>query len=301
MNKRIKRWIAGVLTVVFMITVMPVQMIWAAPKKLSMQDFCYTYGTEKMYFTDMDEENGRISSLSEKNVKTNRGIAVGSKLSDVTRKYGKASKKKFGKKDSFDKYIKQYYFQYGISISNWKNYVEYTYKKGTKDDRRLRFYLDKNDKVVTVIYIYKYSKYKLTKKTVDIGFSFEVPEGQQIQTKKIAGKTVSILPASTEIQFDNAKLPEFGVLGQINMYDTKGRACGETSVPLNFNNASCASGTKIETILENEFHKYNPKTREYIKTNVKKLGKYNYLEFIIYDIDVKGGYDIPARYYFKLK
>ena len=93
-------------------------------------------------------------------------------------------------KESFSKYIKQYAFQYGANTSGWKKYLEYSYKKNTKNERRLRFYLNKNDKVTAIVYIYKHNKFKLSGKIVDIGFSFQAPSGKKITTKKVGGKTV---------------------------------------------------------------------------------------------------------------
>ena len=47
--------------------------------------------------------------------------------------------------------------------------------------------------------------------------------------------------------------------------------------------------------------KYDPVTGDYKgSVDLKKLGKYNYFKFVIYDIDAKGGYDTPAIYYFRL-
>lgn len=252
---------------------------------------------------DMDDDmNGRVTVVSTKEVKTNRGIKVGSTLSTVKSVYGSAAKKKFKTNESFNKYIKQYYSRYGISsVSSWKNYVEYTYKKGTENDRRLRFYLNKNDKVTYIIYIYQYSKFKLSKKTVDIGFSFEAPSGKEITTKTIAGKEVQLLPENTVISFDSSKLPDFGILADIELYDTKGKKCGETLTPISFNMNSYASGTEIATIIENGMAKRNAKTGQYEgEIDVKKLGKYNYFKLWIYDVNYTGGYDKPAAYYFKL-
>ena len=154
MKKRLKTMIAGILALAVVVTAIPAQTVSAKAAAMSEKDFYYTSYGEEMCFMDMDDDmSGRISFLTSKTEKTYRGIKVGSKLSAVKSKYGSATKQKFSTKDSFDKYIKQYYPRYGISISKWKSYVEYTYKKGTKADRRLRFYLDKNDKVTATVYI----------------------------------------------------------------------------------------------------------------------------------------------------
>lgn len=85
------------------------------------------------------------------------------------------------------------------------------------------------------------------------------------------------------------------------LYDTKKRKCGETSIPLNLNDWGYPSGTKLETILERELIRRNPSNGNFVASGLKKLGKYNYFVLLIYDVDVKGGYDKPAKYYFRLK
>lgn len=302
MKKGIRSFLAGVLAVAVMVTAIPMQTVFAKPAAMSKKDFIYTSNGEKMYFTDMDAEDGSLIIMTDKYIKTKRGIKIGSKLSTVKSKYGNASKKKFDNKESFNKYIRQYDFQYGVNTSKWKNYVEYTYKKNTKNDRRLRFYLDKNNKVTAIVYICKYKNYKLTNKTVNIGFSFKAPKGKKITTKTVGGKKVQVLPANTTIKYNKSKLPDFGLLGQILQVDTKGRNCAQAIIPLNLHN-SCKSGTKVTKVMQNaSMMKFDPVTGIYQDSlKLKKLGKYNYFKFVIYDIDAKGGYDKPAVYYFRLK
>ena len=83
--------------------------------------------------------------------------------------------------------------------------------------------------------------------------------------------------------------------------DTKGRDCASAMIPLNLNNASYKSGTKLTNVMNNAMlDKYDPVTGDYKgSVDLKKLGKYNYFKFVIYDIDAKGGYDTPAIYYFR--
>lgn len=302
MKKNVKSFLAGILALAVMITAIPAQTVSAKAAAMSKKDFSYTYtgSGEKMYFTDMDDPNGRVSFLTTKDVKTYRGVKVGSKISTVKSKYGSATKKKFDTKESFNKYMKQYYFKYGVSISKWKYYVEYTYKKNTGSDRRLRFYLDKNNKVTAIVYIYKYKKFKLTDKTVNIGFSFQAPSGKKITTKTIGGKKVKVLPKNTKIKFNESKVPDFGILGDIRQVDTKGKECAIACMPLNikYNN-----GAKVSDVLKDAMlMKWDPATGNYKgSVNLKKLGKYNYFKFVIYDEDSKGGYDKPAIYYFRLQ
>lgn len=300
MKRRAMKYIAGVLAFILMVTIVPVQAVYAAPKKLTLKDFNYSYDGDSFQYSFLD--TGGLSFIVDKKAKTYRGVRVGSKLSVVKKKYGNADKKKFDTKDSFNKYIKEYDFVYGIVISNWKNYVEYAHKKNTKNDRRLRFYLDKNDKVAAIVYIYKYKNYKLSSKTVkSIGFSFQPSKGKKITMKTINGKRVSVLPANTKIVYNQSKVSEFGILAYINMYDTKNRRCGEVIMPINLN-WSGINGSEVKKLLKEEgFSKYNPSTGGSIKTNLNKLGKYNYFEFVIYDLDYKGGFDRPLRYYFRLK
>lgn len=84
--------------------------------------------------------------------------------------------------------------------------------------------------------------------------------------------------------------------------DTKGRDCASAMIPLNLNNASYKSGTKLTNVMNNAMlDKYDPATGDYKgSVDLKKLGKYNYFKFVIYDIDAKGGYDTPPIYYFRL-
>ena len=73
-------------------------------------------------------------------------------------------------------------------------------------------------------------------------------------------------------------------------------------IPLNLNNASYKSGTKLTNVMNNAMlDKYDPVTGDYKgSVDLKKLGKYNYFKFVIYDIDAKGEYDTPAIYHFRL-
>ena len=302
MKKGMRRFLAGMLALAVMLTAIPAQTVSAKPAKLSENDFYYISQGYEMSLMEKDDEWGRVSALTSKDEKTRRGIKVGSKLSAVKSKYGNASKKKFDNKESFNRYIRQYYQRHGIySISTWKNYVEYSYKKNTKNDRRFRFYLDKNDKVAAIVYIYKCKNFKLSNKKVNIGFSFQAPSGKKITTKTIAGKKVQVLPANTKIKFKKSKVPEYGILADIYQYDKKGRICGVTMIPLEFS-WKCTNGTKIGELLASEVYKVDPNTHAYKGSlNLKKLGSYNYFEFRIYDVDYKGGYDQPAVYYFKMK
>lgn len=297
-----KRWMAGILALVLILAAIPVQNVSAAPKALSMEDFYYYSSGHKMFF---DDDNCNLAILAGKTQKTYRGIKVGNKLSEVKKKYGKA-KKKLGAADSFNKYIEEYDFVYGFSyggtFSKWKSFVEYTYKKNTKEDRRLRFYLDKNDKVAAIVYIRSYKKLKLTNKTVkNIDLSFQAPKGKKITVKTIGGKKVQMLPAGSKMIYNQSKVPEFGILGEIFMYDTKNRVCGQTIMPMNLNWSSF-NGAKIETVLQDAgFQKINPSNGNWLKTDLKKLGKYNYFELLIYDTYMEGGFDRPLRYYFQIK
>lgn len=287
--------IVGIIVFSLIFIVMAAQAASASSAKLSKKDFEYTSNGYKMHFMD-DEYYGCIRSLRQKTEKTYRGITVGSKLSNVRKKYGNAPKKKFDTKDSFNKYIKQYDFRYKLNTTKWKYYVEYTYKKNTKEDRRFRFYLDKNDKVVIVIYIYGFKELKLSNKTVNIGFSFQPPTGKKITTKTVAGKKVQVIPSNTKIEFKKSKLS--GILMNVSMYDKRGM-CAESD-PIN--PEWYQSGVKIEEILTNQVYRYHPVTGAYEgKLDLKNLGNYYYFVFTIYDISNKGGHDKPARYYFRLK
>lgn len=294
-QKRIVHTIGYILfSMIFII--ISAQAVSASASELKEKDFEYTSSGYKMHFMD-DEYYGCVRSLNRKTEKTYRGIKVGSKLKTVRSKYGNSPKKKFDTKESFNKYIRQYYFEYGLHITKWKYYVEYTYKKNTKEDRRFRFYLDKNDKVVTILYIYGIKALKLTNKTVNIGFSFQAPAGKKITTKTVAGKRVQVIPPKTKLKFKNSKLN--GILMEISMYDKRGRCANTYSI----NPANYKSGVEIERIFENTLTRWHPVTGKYEGVvDLNNLGNYYYFVITVYDVSHEGGgHDKPAHYYFRLK
>ncbi len=293
------------LMLVVMISMMSLQTVTAAPKKMAKTDFHYYLSTGDTWsFMEMDQEDGsgRISGMS-KGEKTYRGIKLGDSASLVMKKYGKTTKKKFNNSDKFNKFIKYYSGYYNLDITGWKYYLEYTYKKGTKNDRRLRFYLNKKNKVVDIIYTHNIKAFKLTKKSVDIDFAFEAPEGTEVTTKKINGKQVSILPEGTSITYNADKILKddlgyaWGLQVQVNQINTKGKICGWTDYPIGISNLK--AGTTISEIIAG-MSKINPKNHQYLGTlDSAKLGNYRYFELIIYDNEFLDGYDKPAVYYFK--
>ncbi len=301
MTKRFKTQIAVILILSLFTAILAPQTTAAASPELSMEDFEYSDSGNQISFTQNDQPGGCVFALTDKSSKTHRGITVGSKLSDVQKKYGDNQIKNFDNKESFNRYIRTYNkIHFYFDTAKWSTYLEYIYKENTEEDRRLRFYFNRKEKVAACVYIYGYKNFYLTKKKANIGISFRAPKGQKITTKKIAGKKVKVLPASSKITYKKSKLPEFGILGQIYMYDDKGKICGGSLIPINFHWV----GKSIKTVedLLDDMCKIKPGTWNYQgKLNLKKPGKYNYFELTVYDLDETDGYDIPTRYYFRLK
>lgn len=290
--KRMTRMIAGILAFALLISVIPAQTVSAKPAKMSAKDFSYKSGGETYYLDDTGDEDGTLRLMYDKKFKTYRGIKVGSWWNTVKKKYGNTSKKKLGS-DKFTKYIKVYKDYYGytdLSTSKWKYYADYKYKSSWGSDQRLRFYMDKNNKVVCIAYIEDIKFFKLSSKKMYVGFKFKAPKGKKITTKKIKGKTVQILPKNSTISVNKKKTGDFGTMAVIYQIDSKGKTYSMTSYPLNLSGdyTQYKTGTKVSTLMKDGM--FSPKLKK----------SYSYYKLVIYDIDASGGFKIPTTYYFKI-
>ena len=144
MKKFMKQWMTLALAVMMLVTAVPMGNVEAKAKKLGKKDFEYTFEgkkhdfvTEKKqyewsWFVFYDIPESKYCKNPGKTMKTKRNVKLGSTESKVTKQYGKATKKKVSKTERYYKLIK--YDHPALDTSTWKNYLEYTYKKG-KDKR----------------------------------------------------------------------------------------------------------------------------------------------------------------------
>lgn len=205
-------------------------------------------------------------------VKTRRGIKLGSSLSYVKKKYGWAKKQKV---KSTDKHIE--YMTYCCNtedISQWKNYVEYTYKNnGTY---KIRFYLNKKDKVEAILFAKNLHKTKLLSgKKVKSGLTFKAPKGKKIKTKTIAGKKVYLLPKGTKVYINSKKCnlsKSSRTIWDMYCYERNG-SLGGSLLRREFNLKAKPSIDKIIASMDALPLRGDDKIT-YL--NPKKLGKYRY-------------------------
>ena len=293
MKKFMKQWMTLALAVMMLVTAVPMGNVEAKAKKLGKKDFEYTFEgkkhdfvTEKKqyewsWFVFYDIPESKYCKDPGKTMKTKRNVKLGSTESKVTKQYGKATKKKVSKTERYYKKIK--YDVPEIDTSNWKNYLEYTYKKG-KDNYKLRFYLDKKNKVTAFVYfknLHKIDNYPNTEGKVNL--SFKAPKGKKIKTKTIGGKKVYILPKGTQLCWNKKK----GVTCSLAQYNKTGKkvATGYASFYKNetYPQYSSIPNQNMEDVLK-RMYRVNSKTGytmtskngtlKYINPN--KLGGYRY-------------------------
>lgn len=228
--KKWRRLFSAVFMLAMLATLMPAENVQAAktaPGKLSVEDFVKTYPSgEKSDFLEQSKDNELYYSFTPKftdtkgensTLKTNRNVKLGSTEAFVKKQYGNAAKVKAGKKDKFYKLVKYEYPAVDISI--WKNYLEYTYKNGS-DNYIIRFYLNKKNKVVAIVYtknldqFYEYPNKEATAPKL----TFQAPKGKKITTKKINGKKVYMLPRGTKIK----KTGDSNYASWLGLYDENG-------------------------------------------------------------------------------
>lgn len=294
----------GLMAILFVMAVIPAQSVMGAPKAMELKDFYYYLSDGSEWnFMEVEDEGPRMATLDE-GCKTYRGIKVGDKASKVISKYGKVTKKKFNNNDSFNKFVKLYKNYYGVDTTDWKYYLEYTFKKGTKNSRTLRFYLNAKNKVVDVVYIHRIKYFKLNKKTIDIDLKFVAPKGEKVTTKKISGKKVQLLPTGTKIKYNDKKVPKdawgynFGLMFDISQINNKGKEIGNLDYPITI--GFIKNNIVFDELLEREMNSVSAKDGAYKgDLNMSKLGKYKYFKMTIYDNDWEDGFDKPVTRYFK--
>lgn len=290
----------GLMAALLVTAVVPAQIAFAAPAQMTLDDFYYYLSDGSDWsFMEVEDEGPRMELLGE-GCKTKRGIKVGDKASTVISKYGKVAKKKVNNKDSFTKFMSYYSEYYEINTSKWKYYLEYTFKKGTKNSRTLRFYLNAKNKVVDVLYIHRIKFFKINKKGIDIDLKFVAPKGEKITTKKIAGKKVQFLPYGTTMKYDKKKVPKdsWGLMFDISQINNKGKEIGNVDYPITIGFIN--NNIVFEEFLEKEMNSVSAKDGAYKgDLNMSKLGKYKYFKMAIYDNNWEDGFDKPAIRYFK--
>ena len=305
MKITLKRVLAmGLMAVMFALAFFPTDVAFAAVQKMKYEDFFYYLPDGSDWsFMEVEDEGPRMQLLSE-GCKTRRGIKVGDKASKVISKYGKVTKKKVNNKDNFTKFMSYYSGYYNVDASNWKYFLEYTYKKGTKNSRTLRFYLNAKNKVVDVLYIHRINYFKLTKKSVDIDLKFVAPKGKKITTKKIGGKKVQILPVGTEMKYNDKKVTKdnwgynYGLMFDISQINNKGKEIGNLEMPITIGQID--NNIVFDEFLEKQVDSVSAKDGAYKgKLDMDKLGKYKYFTMTIYDNDWEDGFDKPVTRYFK--
>lgn len=320
--KKWKQHVTIVLMLTILVTLIPVGNVQAkskSPAKLGAKDFVCTEGGKKKDVIKMlksYKENGgyfyQAGIADNKNVKTkgkflktNRNVKIGSTESYVKKQYGKTSKVKVKQNERFYKQMK--YNQCGTDISIWKTYLDYNLKKGN-DKYKIRFYLDKKNKVTAIVYIKNLNKfYNYPNKELNPGLTFQAPNGKKVTTKTINGKKVYMIPRGTKIKFKKGSMTktEFNKVSYyISMYDVYGKQMGYYDrdwFPDSTGHAVIQGKSyDFETILADDMYYSNGK-----EMNIKKLGKYLY--FTLHCNDAwSDGQNIkrnkaPKVYYFKFK
>lgn len=188
------------------------------PAKLSAKDFIYTENDKKVDFLKTSKKHDWAYQFfwwvsdpayaADRSVeKTSRNVEVGkSTASFIKKKYGEAKKVKVSSKDKFYKIIDNE--KVTVDTSTWDSYMEYTYKKD-KDSYRLRFYLDKKNKVMAFACLKNLqSMYSYPNKKCEAAVTFLASTGDQAETKAINGKNVYILPDEAKILYKESSLPE---------------------------------------------------------------------------------------------
>lgn len=315
--KKWKQRIATVLVLAMLVTLMPVGTVEAkskSPAKLGAKDFVYTFDGKKVNFVSQSKMMGNnyflcskdadVKSSAKSSLKTNRKVKLGSTESYVKKQYGKTAKVKVNNKERLYKYIK--YDKYNnptADISVWKNYLEYNYKKGS-DNYKLRFYLDKKNKVSAIAYVKNLDKYyNYPNKELNPGLTFQAPKGKKITTKTINHKKVYIVPKGTKISFKKGAVSKtvFNRMStKIDMYDLYGTKTAwykEMYIPdSSGNRIKQGKNYDLYTIMDG--HMWTIAADD---LNMEELGEYLY--FAMTFDDSRGGVrsKAPSTYYFKFQ
>ncbi len=321
-----KQKISMLLVLAMLVTLIPVGNVQAKsknPAKLGAKDFVYTYGGRKedaikglksfdqgqgAYLLESKITDTKNVKSSGKSLKTNRNVKEGSTESYVIKQYGKTSKVKVKQSERFYKCIK--YNAPGIDTSAWKNYLEYTYKKGS-DKYRLRFYLDKKNKVTAIVYILNFTKfYNYPNKELNMGLTFQAPKGKKVTTKTINGKKTYIIPQGTKIKFKKGAMSksEFSKVNYyISMYDVYGKVMGGYDGDNLWQDGHFiqqGESFDIGALMDGRMYTSDG---TYKKINMKKPGKYLYFSLACMETKMDSKLNqivhnkAPAIYYFKFK
>ena len=309
--KKWKQHVTMVLMLTILVTLIPVGNVQAkskSPAKLGAKDFIYTENGKKFDFLKVSENQDTYygwivkstdTKVTTKKVTVSRKVKIGKSTESYVRKqYGNTAKKKVSAKDKIYKMMK--YRQCGTDISIWKNYLEYNYKK-SGNKYKIRFYLDKMNKVAGVVYIKNLDKfYNYPNKELNLDLKFQAPKGKRVTTKTINGKKVYMVPRGTKIKYNEPKstssngvISSYSIMS-LDMYDVYGDKMGS------YDGDNFAS-SDLETIMDGNMYS-NGK-----EINIKKLSKYLYFiikcSYLGWDSKTNQSRDIkdPAVYYFKFK
>ncbi|SFB72931.1 Ig-like domain-containing protein [Butyrivibrio sp. YAB3001] len=125
----------------------------------------YSYlaaGSYTAYFDYYQHQAGQYNVAKAEVIKTLRGITLGATKKDVIVAYGNGTEEKFDKttdkiymiqSQSFGKE----YFNGTKTLKNAKSVLVYTY--GNNTSYAMRFYFDKNDKLISIVYTKNYSSF----------------------------------------------------------------------------------------------------------------------------------------------
>ncbi len=310
MKENMKRFTWGLLAIAVIIMMFPAGKVSAAAH-LKQKDFVFKVDGKKYDFINkvsakdetyywvqqsVTDKSGYVKGENS-SFMTNRKIKFYSKASTVIKKYGKVKKKKVTSKETFQKFMK--YNGFTVDTSQWKKYLEYSYKKG-KNQYKLRFYLNKKDKVVAVVYLKNLNGFeKYPDKEMETGLKFTAPKGKKVTTKKICGKKVYFLPKGTKISFDQSKI-NFDLGGQdywFYQYDKYGKRKADAGglAPFFFDEEYV-----IDDLIS-DCYKWNAKKQKYTnqKLNINKLGSYRY--FVIRFWNDGCEHLAPQVYYIRIK
>ena len=227
-----------------LLTLLPANPALASetPAKLSAKDFTFTVGDKKVNFlkeqailsdfysyfwTAGDTDNvsdayfGSIDGMEflsdVPNIRTYRNAELGSTESYIKEQYGKTKKIKVNKKEKLYKCIK--YDDPHVDTSIWKNYLEYTYKKG-KDTNGIRFYLNEENKAAAIYYLRNLKDFReYPNIEVKTKLSFVPPKGTEVTQKMINGKKVYILPKGTKIRYKNYSKDDYAEYATMIQWD----------------------------------------------------------------------------------
>lgn len=287
---KVFKWM--MLAVMLAVILFPQNKVLAATA-INENDFIYKDKEGKQYnFIEEPWYTGKteLRYIYDNDTITKRKIKIGDKSSRVLKKYGNTKKKKVKTSDKIYKSIQNDTMCCEYDISLWKTYLEYTYKKSS-NKYTLRFYLNSQNKVCTIMYIRNVNKYKKdSRKILKSGITFRAPKGKKITTKKMNGNKVYILPKGTKVILDDSKsnTKDSTLSYKLCRYNTKGI----------YNGFGLGDLSYSETYLLNDMISSCTTTDgKYKSLKPNKLGKYSYFIMRIWD---SNSYR-PQYIYFRIK